>query len=444
MKKIFNLIAIAAVFGSALAGCNVLTEDGVYAGKKEINFSATVGTYQVKATDTAFEDGDAIGLFADDPIYVENVKLNFSKGKLTPEAPVYWGEQQLLEQPTYFSAYYPYVTNSAFVDKEYGYRSIYFAVAEDQTTHEAMTASDFMVAKAQSSPADGTVQLHFAHAFSKIIFTVDNQINDNKVVNITLGGVCLGAWAHVEDIGASWGDYDRQGTIKMAPVTTAAGEPAWAAILPPQSVYPVVFIEMEDGDQYTYNTDEEVYFGPSRRYNASIVIDQTSVSADFSSDISDWVDSGEIPFGQYVDAGNWYCQTSSDVYWMEHDGKAVRHADINYYSGSVLHFVKELENWETEHYGLAEENITVEEGYTYQIVKNGNEFSLPMEGYWRLTIVPEQGTLVAEYRGAFENWNEGWSLIGTIYDTYWDTDFSMEQYGDFAVFTLDYVEGQEF
>ena len=54
MKKIFRLIALATAFGAALSGCT-LTEETGQTGKNEIKFSATVGSFQVKATDTAFD-----------------------------------------------------------------------------------------------------------------------------------------------------------------------------------------------------------------------------------------------------------------------------------------------------------------------------------------------------------------------------------------------------
>ena len=156
MKKIYRLLAIATAFGAVLAGCSQAEED-VATGNREIKFSASVGTFQMKATDTAFEQGDAIGLFADNPVGVWNAKLTFSNGKLAPEEPIYWGSSQLLEEPVYFYAYYPY-------DADRPDFSWYHTVAADQSTHEAFTASDFMVARAQSAPADGAVQLNFVHA----------------------------------------------------------------------------------------------------------------------------------------------------------------------------------------------------------------------------------------------------------------------------------------
>lgn len=439
MKKIFRLLAIATAFGAVLAGCTRAEED-VTPANKEIKFSASVGTFQVKASDTAFEEGDAIGLFADDPVYVYNARLNFTGGALSPEEPVYWGDGQLLEQPTYFYAYYPF-------NPEMDNRSGRFAVAEDQRTHEAFTGSDFMVARAQSSPADGAVQLNFVHAFTKIVFTIDNQTADGgKVAALTLGNVRLDAEVEAGETYV-WAYWQEGGSVKAASVTNADGEPAWAVIIPPQDATPVILVEMEDGRQFTFNTESSVYFGQSKRYNATVVIDDTTVGADFTSGITDWIDNGDIAFGQFQDMGDWYINSLGNLdynwNWMECDGKTVRYINIAYHSGESFQFTGG-NDWITLG---ASEDASVQSGVPVQLVKDGVEITLPQEGYWYLALNAATGVLTAVYKGGFPE-PDNWSLIGTIYGSSWDTDYQMSSYQSGSqykyYYRLTYNEGQEF
>lgn len=440
MKKIFRLIALATAFGAALSGCT-LTEETGQTGKNEIKFSATVGSFQVKATDTAFDALDAIGLFADEPVYAYNVKLTYENGKLTPEEPIYWGSYQLLEQPTYFYAYYPYDADRDGMEGRH-------SVAKDQSTPEALSASDFMVAKALSAPADGAVQLNFAHAYSKIVFTVENLVDDVAVESVHLGNVALSARGVAGDIASCWSDFDVFGEVKTAPVTTAADEPAWACIIPPQSAFPIVLVVMKDGRQYAFNSEKEVYFNPSLRYNAKIVIDETTVSADFAYDITDWIDSGDITFGQFRDYGVWYCMTDEN-YWgrMYEEGKTVRYTNIEYHAGEVIRFYSDQENL---YYGVALSDGAVLAAETaYPMAPGEYEnvgFTLPQEGYWNLVINAAAKTVTAYYTGGFPV-TENWTLVGTIYGGDWNTDYELTPYADeINVFytNLTYHVGEEF
>lgn len=442
MKKLINILAIATVFGAALTGCDKFAEENGATGKNEIKFSASVGSFQVKATDTAFEDGDMIGLFADDPVYVENVKLTFSNGNLTPEEPVFWGDQQLLEQPTYFYAYYPYSAELLDEGMQGDQRHFHFSVNADQSTHAALTASDLMMAKAQSSPADGTVQLNFAHALSKIVFTVENRIDEVAVKSILLGNVCTGGWANIGEIGSAWTDWDEPVTV-VPEAFQLNGEAAWAAIVPPQYARPAILVEMADGRQFTFNTEQEVCFEPSRRYNAKVVIDATCISTDFTASVSDWIDNDDITFGQWKDYGDWILVVNNDYsYWMERYTNAERTTYIEAHQGDNVMFYSQ----EGSVMGISATTSTIESGVLYDLVAGGAALVIPEDGVWFVNINLANNYVYAIRTGDLPVYEDPvWSLIGTINGTNWDYDFdmTMDESGVYYA-EFEYHEGEEF
>jgi hypothetical protein len=171
MKKIYAL-AFAALF---IFSCNKIetpeiAEDG--AMHFNVQYPAT------KATETAFEAGDKIGVYItgyenDKPMplqlggnYKNNNPVTFDGTKWTATPVIYWGEGKY---DVY--AYYPFCT-PASVDE------MPFSVALDQRIEEttnalsAYEASDFLYAvKKGVTSANGEVNLIFKHKMSK--FTVN-------------------------------------------------------------------------------------------------------------------------------------------------------------------------------------------------------------------------------------------------------------------------------
>lgn len=119
-----------------------------------------------RATDTAFEEGDRIGLFItekDAPLeqsgnYVNNAALQFTGNQWNTLKPVYWNNG------TYnIYAYYPQVSAVPSVD-DYP-----FSVATDQNG-SGYTNSDFLWAGKQAVTATGSpVALNFSHRMSRLM-----------------------------------------------------------------------------------------------------------------------------------------------------------------------------------------------------------------------------------------------------------------------------------
>lgn len=169
MKKIFiSAIAILA----AITGCNkietpAVTDDGTM--RFNVAHPAT------KATETAFEAGDKIGVYITgyqdgEPLalqlggnYKNNNPVTYDGTSWTAEPVIYWGEGKYD-----VFAYYPFMIPES-VDE------LPFSVALDQRVMEtadalsAYEASDFLYAvKKGVTSADGEVELMFKHKMSKL------------------------------------------------------------------------------------------------------------------------------------------------------------------------------------------------------------------------------------------------------------------------------------
>ena len=87
MKKVLY----AALAALALAACS--KQESVRPVQQgEVRFTTNIQTYTVKATDTAFENNDEIGIFAGAPISKNNVKAVVTGTSLIPVTPIKWVE----------------------------------------------------------------------------------------------------------------------------------------------------------------------------------------------------------------------------------------------------------------------------------------------------------------------------------------------------------------
>lgn len=118
-----------------------------------------------RATATAFEENDRIGVFLTEAgeeleqsgNYVNNASLTYRTGEWQGESPIYWDNRSY---DVY--AYFPYIQRVSSVD-DYP-----FAVATDQRK-EGYAASDFLWAgKKNAQASEGAVTLPFRHCMSRL------------------------------------------------------------------------------------------------------------------------------------------------------------------------------------------------------------------------------------------------------------------------------------
>ena len=273
-------MTIALAAGALFTSCDNARETDV-AGGKEIRFSATIGQYQVKATDTAFEEGDAIGLFAADPVSAENVLLTWADGELTPEHPVYWGEYQMNDEAVPFFAYYPFVEDQGV--------EFNFTVPADQTTEAAFKSADLMLASTLASPKDESVVLHFAHRMARLIVVPTNRL-DAQIESITLSGLALEAEVDISIPSVYLSEDAKPEVIIAAPVADDNDRKGWAAIFPAQKASTfAITAHMDNGKEYTVEA-ENALFREGHSYQANIVFDEAMSALEFTADVADWID----------------------------------------------------------------------------------------------------------------------------------------------------------
>lgn len=395
MKKIFNILALASAFVTLFTACSVNKERAADEGLKPIQFSASVGAYQVKATDTAFEEGDAIGLWGYNVIGADNARLVWKDGKLVPDTPIYWNSAMLVEDYANFNAYYPYMEN---LDGS-GIRA---AVQADQTTQAAYTASDFMTARAVATPAEGKVHLNFVHVLSKMVIDVENRLNDQAVTGICLEEVYTDFRFYAGDAYA-WAidsEDSKKSVIEAASVKEAEDKPVWTLILPPQNSTPVLHIYLADGTDYYLKSSNSTYFGSGSRYKVHAILDETAIPVDFGANVSDWFDNGDVTFDQPLNKGTWSVVGLMDD-WnndlaMTKVSSGVYTITINYENGEKFKFRKDSD-WKYN-FGITSE-MQLEEGVAYELVQDGGNILLPYSGSWILTMNLNTMTMTATFMG---------------------------------------------
>ena len=172
MKKIFILSAMAAL---VMSSCTK-SDDEITPTSNEMKFAAEYPT--TRATATAFESGDAMGVYVSQydgevaaPLqvsgnYANNVKSTFDGSKWVNSPAIYWADGKFD-----VFAYYPY-------DKPASVDEYKFSVALDQSTEETAEtlsgyeASDFLWAKSTGISKMDAVPLTFNHRMSKVVINL--------------------------------------------------------------------------------------------------------------------------------------------------------------------------------------------------------------------------------------------------------------------------------
>ena len=336
MKRYLQFLTVALSAAALFAACDRTESDVDVAGGKEIRFSAAIGQYQTKATDTAFEEGDVVGLFAAEPVSVANVPLTWTGNALEAEAPLRWGEYQPADQAVKFYAYYPYAEGQS--DK------FEFTVPVDQSLEEAdFKAADLMIASTMASPKDESVLLHFAHRMSRAVFDITDRV-DGDVAEVVVDGVAITATVDLKVPSIGLIGDGKLYSVKAAPVSDPNGNKAWAVILPPQNCQPVVSVKMTNGEVYTLEAEETVAMGEGRSYNVTIILDETMSALSFSADVTDWIDQWGY-LGKDYDPGKlpvqWFISTPNRAIEMEQMEDGLWYALVpEFISGGYMYLTK--------------------------------------------------------------------------------------------------------
>ena len=162
MKKLFTLMAAVA----AMVSCSDKVEN-VPTTPETDRLPINISTTLTRATDSAFEAGDKVGIFvvnepnalATSGNHVDNMGFTYTT-TWTPDTPIYWLDQTTKAD---FYCYYPYaeVANTA---------AHTFATKADQSSLANYKASEFLWGKtAGVAPTEEAVNITTNHTFSNIV-----------------------------------------------------------------------------------------------------------------------------------------------------------------------------------------------------------------------------------------------------------------------------------
>ena len=162
MKKIFTLMAAVA----AMISCSNNVENVPTTPETNL-LPINISTTLTRATDSAFEAGDKVGIFvvnepnalAASGNHVDNMGFTYST-KWTPDAPIYWLDQTTKAD---FYCYYPYAETANTTAHT-------FATKADQSTLANYKASEFLWGKvAGVAPTEEAVNITTNHTFSNAL-----------------------------------------------------------------------------------------------------------------------------------------------------------------------------------------------------------------------------------------------------------------------------------
>lgn len=272
MKRLYTCFALL-LSAAFMVGCDQLPEPEPQPEPqepKEIRLTATVGDF-TRATATAFEEGDKVGLFVqtDDP-YVENSCLTWKDNLLKSAQKLTWHENE--EEMALLVAYYPYDASA----KNYDTQKL--TLPADQRTRANYTAADQMTAESGSRPTDEVVTLRFSHRMAQVELKIDNQLGE-EITSLSLEGVVLEVNRSIDLVEAN--PAIRYATVENATPASlqpAAGEvegtlSTWYAILPEQEFNPELVVVTASGEELTYTFEEGITLQPGKCATAELTLE---------------------------------------------------------------------------------------------------------------------------------------------------------------------------
>ncbi len=268
MKKLLLFSLSAALVLSSCTKTDFVTPSL----EGDLTFTSSINSALTRVTGTAFDEGDAISVFANDGAsYVaENVKYESVSGVFTSASPIVSDGSALS-----FVAVYPYSSDMAV--------ETYFTVSADQSTEATYESSDLLSA-VTASTTETCPELTFSHALSAVQVNVSSEIaaSDVKV------------YGQVE-VDCDFAASEFAGTGDVAAISAyAAGESTFGVILAPQTIASgAQFIEVTvDGETSVWSVSGAVTLESGYKYVCTVTVVDGKVK--FEGSIEPWTDGGVI------------------------------------------------------------------------------------------------------------------------------------------------------
>ena len=290
MKKLFALAFLATL----LSSCSDNTIETPVEEKLPINISVGV---QTRANDSAFANGDAVGIYVvnydgttagtlqTEGNQADNTMFTYNGDAWNSDETIYWKNKSTA---TDFYAYYPY---SASVD----IAAHHFEVKTDQSNEANFWASDFLWGKmTEVMPTPNAVSILTKHSLSRIIveikpgdgFTAAEWAAASKSVKIC--GVKTSATINLATgVATATGNAS-----EIIPLSTSSN---YVAMMVPQTVADdskLVVVTVE-GTEYVYRTGYT--FKANTQHNLSIAVNKDASSVNVT--IGEWEIDSDIQEG---------------------------------------------------------------------------------------------------------------------------------------------------
>ena len=388
MKRFFTII-LAAVLVAAACGKTEMVKPAGPEGR-EVRFTSSVSHYAVKATDTAFETNDQVGIFAGAPIGRDNALGTVQGSSILLETPIKWADGSM--DPVEFVAYSPFVASA---QKEYA-----FSVAASQASSSGYRKSDLLIARTVCAPKDEAVALAFRHALSKVEITIDNQVAGTTVSQVVLEGVALSATVNL-----GTGAITNLGVQDQAIVANKESGSSFRLLLVPQTAKPKLRVVLSTEEECSFELDQAFAFQQGKKAKAELVLKDNVLKAHFAFTVTDWEDSGSVvDYGEpdsYTAGNSWSVIMGPD--WSQDIPMALTpeglwEADIVYPEGGEFKLRANnawdlsagmKENWTV--YGIG----SFEDAYLEQ--NSSNNIRLPQAGTYHLSFAyPSYRFIVTE------------------------------------------------
>ena len=295
--KLSNLFYVGALSALALTSCKSNDDNSEWLGSDGINFTSYIEGLTSRASGSAWDDGDRVGIFmtagADE--FANREYAASASGNLTPAGQALkWPE----EGSASFLAYYPYTASLS--------GKTYAVDVTDQTDPKKI---DLLYSNNAANVANGeTVNLAFKHQLSQIVINVekDATIETTAGLAISISGMDTQASFDLNDGTLTPGG--NKGNIAMN--VNADGTQAEAIVIPAADLSGAKMTFTLQGMSFDYSVTGTYEAGTKYTYKAtlSILNGQPAVTMGTAS-IEDWKDQaggdinvdfeeGEAPSGE--------------------------------------------------------------------------------------------------------------------------------------------------
>ena len=254
-----------------------------------------IATTVTRATDSAFETGDNVGLFVvNQPNgiqasgnHVDNCKFTFDGTKWNAGKEIYWLDATTKAD---FYCYYPYTSPVSSITE------FPFKVSQDQSTENGYKTSDFMWGKVDGiAPTPDPVVITVNHSMSCLIVNLKAgtgwKEDDIKNTEITLRGLRTSSLINLAD-GTVTADGD---AMEMKPMQVGAG--IFKALVVPQKVSDSELVRVKVGtNSYSLKTSIDLKSG--KRHTCTVVVNRTGEGINIG--IGPW-ETDDIDYGGSVE-----------------------------------------------------------------------------------------------------------------------------------------------